>query len=105
MDPLPTKAELTEDLMVAAASTGESSKLRRQLRRRTNKRDPERQKQLEARIGTLERHGSVLRSHLKRSDHHSGSISPYSAGRRSQIKRILASLRYERRQLRKMLPP
>lgn len=103
--PLPTANEIAEDLAVAAVALGGAGTLRRQLRRRTTRGDPERQKQLAARIHILEGHGSVLRSHLKRSDHHSPPFTPYSAAARRRIKKLLREMRAERRKLKKMLPP
>lgn len=103
--PLPTANEIAEDLTVAAVATISAADDRRRFRRRTRIRDPERQHAIEARVSILEGHGSVLRSHLKRSDHHSPPFTPYSAVVRRRIKRLLKEMRYERRQLKKMLPP
>lgn len=101
MEQLPTQAEVEEDLSVAALAVADAEALRRQVRRRTRRRDPERQKKIDAQVASLAGHGSVLRSHLKRSDHHD---RPYTPRHRRAIKRLLRQLRYERRQLRKMLP-
>jgi hypothetical protein len=101
MEALPTRAEIEDDLAAALESIIDAQDLRRRLRRRTRRRDPERQKQIDRRVTSLEGNGSVLRSHLKRSDHHSIA---YSAAQRRRIKKLLAKARYERRQLRKMLP-
>ena len=102
--PLPTAIEIAEDLAVAAVAVNAAVDTRRRLRRRTHIRDPERRAKIETRVSDLEGHGSVLRSHLKRSDHHSPPFTPYSAVVRRRIKRLLREMRYERRQLKKMLP-
>lgn len=104
MEPLCTTREFEEDLTAAERAIVAGRKLRIRLRRRTRMRDPERQKEIDAQITSLEGHGSVLRSHLKRSDHYAPPFSPYSAAVRRRIKRLLREARYERRQLNKMLP-
>lgn len=101
MESLPTVFEVEEDLVAAQAAARAAESFRRHARRRTKKRDPERQKNIAALRGSLLAHGSILRSHLKRSDHHA---QPYTSPIRRTIKRQLAALRYERRQLNKMLP-
>lgn len=100
MEQLPSKASIREDIDVARFSADDASDLRRRLRRRTEKHNPERLERIEQILPTLEGHGSVLRSHLKRSDHHLlayGDLRP-------TIRAVLARLRYERRQIKKMLP-
>jgi len=99
MDQLPSKSSIREDVDVARFAADEAADLRRRLRRRTERYNPERLERIQKVLPTLEGHGSVLRSHLKRSDHHIGAYG----GLRPSIRAVLARLRYERRQIKKML--
>jgi hypothetical protein len=101
MEQLPSTASIREDIDTARFAAEESSDLRRQLRRRTSRYSHSRAGRIERMLPTLEGHGSVLRSHLKRSDHHPHAYD----GLRPTIRAVLARLRYERRQIKKMLPP
>jgi hypothetical protein len=100
MDQLPSKASIREDIDVGRFAADDAADLRRRLRRRTEKHNPERLALIERMVPTLEGHGSVLRSHLKRSDHHPLAYD----GLRPTIRAVLARLRYERRQMKKLLP-
>jgi hypothetical protein len=101
VEQLPTAAAVEEDLRVSGLEVAAAEALRRLHRRRTSPRDEERRHQIEAEVEILAAHSSVLRSHLKRSDHHE---KPYGTrSRRDRIKSRLGELRYQRRQLKKML--
>jgi uncharacterized UPF0160 family protein len=101
MERLPASGEVERKLLAAADAVAAAQTVRRRLRRRTRRHDPERQKKIHRMIRVLVDHGGVLRSELKRSDHHD---RPYTPTHRRAFKRLLAQLRYERRQLAKMLP-
>lgn len=102
METLPTGHQVDEDLKVAKAALDAAALYRRRTRRRTSKRSPDRQENIEKQVMALARHGSILRSHLKRSDHHPGR--PYTLAHRRAIKRLLRALRIERWSLKRMLP-
>jgi hypothetical protein len=101
MERLPSLTDLDGDIRAAGAALVAAQDTRRRLRRRTRRHDPERQQKLERQIKNLARHGSVLRSHKKRSDWHD---RPYTPNHRRALRRTLRQLRLERQALGKMLP-
>jgi hypothetical protein len=101
VEQLPTAAAVDEDLGLAGLAVERARQLRYLLRRKTSPRSEYRQEKIAAMVTELGAHGLVLRSHLKRSDYHE---KPYGMkSRRDRIKSRLGELRYERRQLKKML--
>lgn len=100
--PLPSEGEFRTDLTAATAAILSAQTARRKYRRSTKREYPQRVAALTKHIEQLRRHSAILRSHLKRSDYHSGP--PYGPYARRTIKTLLRRLRYERAQLAKMLP-
>lgn len=99
MELLPSAVTVKEDISVAKTAAAAGRQLRIRLRRRTRRRDPERQKKLDRAILNLERHGSILRSHLCRARYHD---APWTDADRMMISLVLSDLRGERRKLKKM---